>query len=136
MNSTRQPLQEACQPKTIWRWNSFSPVNNMKQDLINDLGLQGVKGDFEPASDAQIIETETNLKLRLPGEYKKFLREFGASLFTEDVVFTPKEPSPWAVDGNECFDVFYGVSADPGFDLCLVNTRLKGDIPTQTIAIE
>jgi hypothetical protein len=27
MNSTRQPLQEACQRKTILRWNGFSPAN-------------------------------------------------------------------------------------------------------------
>lgn len=110
-------------------------LNNMKQDLINELGLQGIKGNFERAGEAQILETEMKLKLRLPEEYKKFLREFGASLFTQDVIFTPKEPSPWAVDGNERFDIFYGVSTDPGFDLCRVNTRLKGDIPAQTIAI-
>lgn len=27
MNSTRQPIQEACQRKMIWRWDSFSPAN-------------------------------------------------------------------------------------------------------------
>jgi hypothetical protein len=27
MNSTRQPIQEACQQILIWRWNGFSPVN-------------------------------------------------------------------------------------------------------------
>ena len=27
MNSTRQPIQEVCQRKTIRRWNSFSPAN-------------------------------------------------------------------------------------------------------------
>ena len=27
MNDTRQPIQEVCQRKSIWRWNSFSPAN-------------------------------------------------------------------------------------------------------------
>jgi len=50
-------------------------------------------------------------------------------------VFSSIEPSPWSVDQNECFDLFYGCSPDPGFDLCRINTRLKGDIPEGTIAI-
>jgi hypothetical protein len=27
MNLTRQPIQEVCQLKTIWRWSGFSPAN-------------------------------------------------------------------------------------------------------------
>lgn len=107
----------------------------MQHYLINSFGLQGVKGGFEGASEAQINETEKSIKSSLPEEYRKFLREFGASLFTDDVVFTPIEPSPWAVGGDECFDAFYGISADPGFDLCRVNARLKGNLPNETIAI-
>jgi SMI1-KNR4 cell-wall len=107
----------------------------MKQNLIKNLGLQGVKGPFQGASMADIVEAEKKLNLRLPDDYRRFLQEFGASLFTEDVVFTPIEPSPWTVDGNECFDVFYGISVDPGFDLCRANNRLKGDIPVGTIAV-
>jgi hypothetical protein len=107
----------------------------LREMLVKNLGLQGVKGDFQGASIADMAEAERSLNLRLPDDYRNFLQEFGASLFTEDVVFTPLEPSPWSVGRNECFDVFYGISADSGFDLCRVNSRLKGNIPVGTIAI-
>ena len=103
--------------------------------LIANLGLQGVTGEFDGATATQIAESEVILNSKFPDDYKSFLREFGASLFTEDVVFEPIEPSPWAVDGNECFDVFYGITKDSGFDICQINSRLKGEIPNGTIAI-
>ena len=107
----------------------------MNQNLIKNLGLQGATSESQGVSEKQILDSEKNLKIRFPDGYKKFLRECGASFFTEDVVFTPIEPSPWAVDGNECFDGFYGISTDPGFDLCRINARLKNTIPNGTIAI-
>lgn len=107
----------------------------MKQELIEKLGLQGVAGELNGASESQIIKSEAKLKIRLPDDYKEFLRKFGPSLFTEEVVFTPIEPSPWAIDGDECFDVFYGISTDSGFDVAQINNRLKGEIPDGTIAI-
>jgi hypothetical protein len=106
-----------------------------RKKLINELGLRGVNGEFKGASLSQIAETEKNLNLALPDDYRRFLQEFGVALFAEEVAIKPIEPSPWSVDGKECFDIFYGVSADPAFDLCRINTRLKGDIPIGTIAI-
>jgi hypothetical protein len=100
-----------------------------------NLPLKGVTGEFERASNAQIAELEKKLNVKLPEDYLDFLQKFGPSLFTEDVVFTSIESSAWAVNGDECFDLFYGVSANAGCDLCNINVRLVGDIPSKAIAI-
>ena len=96
-------------------------------ELINvKFGLQGITGKFVGASDSYIVELEQQFGFTLPRSYREFLQKFGASLFTEDVGFRPIEPSPWAVNGMESFDGFYGMSHDPRFDLQRVNTRLRG----------
>ena len=99
------------------------------------LGLQGVTGQFIGADDRYLVELETVAGFGLPDRYKEFLARYGASLFHEDVVFLPIVLSPWAVDGMESLDVFYGASETPQFDVRRVNTRLRGVLPPGTIAI-
>jgi hypothetical protein len=107
----------------------------MNHEQLIALGLQGKFGDFVPAVDEDIAAVEEGLRVKLPDEYKVFLKRYGASLFGADVGFRSNEPSPWAVNGVESFDLFYGVSDDPGFDLRQINERLRGDIPVGAIAI-
>lgn len=107
----------------------------LRANLLTKLGMCGVNGEFTGATEAQVQDAELKLNARLPDDYKAFVKDFGASLFTKDVTFKSKEPSPWAVGGNECIDVLYGIHGDAGFDLCRVNSRLEGAIPEGTIAI-
>lgn len=107
----------------------------MSNFIVEQLGLQGVNGEFQGANEARLNEAEQQLGVHFPKDYRDFLRQHGVSLFAQDVVFTPIEPSPWAMEGDECFDIFYGVSDDAGFDLAHINIRLRGDIPQNAIAI-
>jgi SMI1-KNR4 cell-wall len=107
----------------------------MKRHLTEQLGLQGVTGECVMASLDDIAGIERELNVQLSADYKDFLLTCGASLFTKDVAFLPIQPSPWAVDGVECFDVFYGVSQDAGLDLRRINIRLKNQLPKETVAI-
>jgi hypothetical protein len=103
--------------------------------ILEHLGLQGLSGQFASATGSEVAELEAQIGFKLPESYKEFLKEFGASLFTESVGFRSVEPSPWAVDGVESFDVFYGMSKIPSSDVRSVNRRLLNGIPSRTIAI-
>ncbi len=107
----------------------------MELTNIESLGLQGITGGFVGADDEYIVTLESLAGFRLPDGYREFLKKRGASLFSEDMAFRPLVPSPWAVNGMESFDLFYGMSEDPGFDVSRVNIRLQGAIPERTIAI-
>ena len=107
----------------------------MSHEQLITLGLQRVFGEFAPASDGDIAATEADLQVKLPYDYRIFLKHYGASLFGADVGFRSREASPWAVNGVESFDLFYGVADDSDFDLRQINERLRGDIPAGTIAI-
>jgi hypothetical protein len=102
---------------------------------LENLGLQGASGQFVRATDGQIGELEKQIGFTLSESYKTFLKHFGASLFAENAGFRALENSPWAVNGVESFDVFYGISEIPAFDVLSVNRRLRNSIPGQTIAI-
>jgi hypothetical protein len=105
------------------------------EHLVNELGLQGVTGEFEKASESDIAKLESQIGATLPREYREFLGLCGPCLFENDVVFDSVQHSPWTSDGAEMLDVLYGVSSDPGFDVGSVNTRLKNDLPKQVIAV-
>lgn len=98
-------------------------------------GLQGITGKFIGASEAYIAELEQQSGFTLPLQYKDFLRNYGASIFMDAVEFQPLIPSPWAVNGAESFDGFYGMSERTNCDVLGVNRRLRNDLPADTIAI-
>jgi hypothetical protein len=102
---------------------------------LEHLGLQGMSGHFVTATDAQVAELEKQTGFTLSESYKTFLKRFGASVFTENAGFRALETSPWAVDGVESFEVFYGISETPASDVRSVNRWLRNSIPSQTIAI-
>ncbi len=102
---------------------------------FKELGLRGITSRFVGASDEYIAGLEGQAGFRLPDCYKGFIRDVGASLFSEDSGFRPLVPSPWAVNGVESFDVFYGMSEKLAVDLRRVNSRLQGVIGTGRIAI-
>lgn len=106
----------------------------MEDKLIN-FGLQGVTGNFVGASDAYIAEFETQCGFSLPHDYKAFAKSYGAALFGEYCGYRPLQPSPWAANGFQTVDVFYGKSDNAGFDLQRVNTRLADLIVGNRIVI-
>jgi hypothetical protein len=102
---------------------------------MESLGLQGLTGRFVGAGEKYLVELERECSFSLPTDYKDFLKRYGASLFVQEVGFRPLVASPWAVDEVESFDVFYGVSDKPEFDLLRSNIRLRNVIPGRAIAI-
>ena len=84
---------------------------------LRDLGLQSITETTQRPGKDEIQKIESEFGAKLPRDYVEFLSTEGASLFTEDVVYKPLAPSPWAEDGFQQFDLFYGVSDDPGFDV-------------------
>lgn len=99
------------------------------------LGLQGITGPFIGASECYIASVEQRFGFILPPQYREFLRKIGASVFSEDVGFRPIEPSPWAVNGIESFDGFYGMSELVHTDLLRINDELRSILPIAAIAI-
>ena len=74
-------------------------------------GIQPVMGsDFMPMSEAEISKLEKQLGVSLPGSYRNFLLQYGASAFGESVDFRPMESLPPHVssDGKGHFAFFYG----------------------------
>src|ERR1700683_2635640 len=112
----------------------FSGGNKMKQHL-EALGLQGVTGQFLGASSEYVLQLEKQAGFRLPDDYRDFIELYGASLFTADVGFRALVASPWAVNGIESFDVFYGMSDNVRFDLQRINIRLGEIIAVRSIAL-
>jgi hypothetical protein len=104
-------------------------------ESLKSLGLEAADGITHGVSEQEIAHVEQLLQMRLPNEYREFLRKFGASRFTEDVVFSPMEPSSWAVDGDECFDLFYGITKNPHANIVNINQRLKKKLSVGSIAI-
>jgi hypothetical protein len=102
---------------------------------MDALGLQGITGRFIGADKAYVIKLEEQAGFRLPDSYSEFITKYGASLFADVVGFRSEAPSPWAVDGVEAFDVFYGMSERPHLDILRVNIRLHDVIPHGLIAI-
>jgi hypothetical protein len=106
----------------------------MNSESLKKLGLTRISESPLPAEE-RVRAVETSLGFPFSGEYKHFLRSYGASLFTEDVGFEPVQASPWTSEGLNTLDVLYGISTDIGFDISHVNERLKGDIPADSIAV-
>jgi hypothetical protein len=107
----------------------------MRNDLVEQLGLQGLGDGFSQATDQEISNAETYFQHSLPNEYKFFLKNYGASLFSEEVAFKVAEASPWTTNGSQTLDVFYGLSKDPRFDLVCIGKRIGADLPDGMIAI-
>jgi len=107
----------------------------MRSDLVEHLGLRGIGGSFVGATDQDFGKLEQYCRYQLPEDYKAFLKSYGASLFTKDVVFKLIEPSPWANDGVQSLAVLYGISSKPGFDLINQDVQLDADLPEGMIAI-
>jgi cell wall assembly regulator SMI1 len=101
--------------------------------LVNDLGLKRLSGARE-AGPELVQELEESFGV-LPKDYKDFLIKFSASRFSQDVVFTLIQKSPWSKEGVQSLDDFYGFSEKGWHDLHEVNNQLKGDIPDDTVAI-
>lgn len=70
-----------------------------------------------------------------PPAHRDFLLNPGASCFYDTVVFQPEEPSPWADQGCQSFDWFYGPSDGAAHDLVAANRRLTDVIPLGAFAI-
>lgn len=64
-----------------------------------------------------------------------FVKSYGAALFGEYCGYRPLIPSPWAANGVQTLDVFYGMSENAGFDLRRVNARLADLIVGNRIVI-
>jgi len=106
----------------------------MNKNLVT-FGLQGVGGKFLGASDDYIAELENQFGFRLPDDYKLFIQTYGAAQFGEYCGYRPLQPSPWAANGVQTVDIFYGMSQNAGFDLRRVNMRLADLIVGNRIAI-
>ncbi len=80
-------------------------------------------------SDISTFERENNIAF--PEDYKWFLGRYGGIFL--DCVYTAKVPSPWASDGQDAVEVFYGLGGDSDLAEAM---EMHGDVlPTDVVPI-
>lgn len=80
-------------------------------------GIEAVMGgSVVPMLDSQLVEIEKKRSFTLPKEYRRFIKEYGASKFVTLVIFRPMVnlPSDISSSGCGCFDYFFGADNDDG----------------------
>jgi hypothetical protein len=91
------------------------------QALLNRLGgIKGIGGErLAPMPEADIVAFETELGIRLPEEYRRFLATYGASAFNGAspdnpyILFRPLTPLPARFkSGKGSLDALYGGQKD------------------------
>jgi hypothetical protein len=99
------------------------------------LGIRYVRGLKLLVGDERITRFESAAHLRLPGEYRDFLKRYGNTAFEEfiEYPFIDKE-CPWANNGYGGMSVFYGLDAGP-YDLEKQFANHVGRIPSDMLPI-
>ena len=92
--------------------------------------------DANDVADCSALSLIERFQLKVPVDYQEFLRSFPLTgVFDKKVVFSGIETSPWAANGNEVLEVFYGCCTNKNNDLMKVREQYLTQVPAYFLVI-
>lgn len=98
---------------------------------INELKLSP---KYEEKTEEEITFFENEYKLKLPQDYRYFIKKYGIVVFNEDICFLPSQNYPWSKNEYQSIVNFYGLD-NGNLDLRKIINRYTNRLPDFLIPI-
>jgi hypothetical protein len=106
----------------------------MKTKLTEKFGLHGIHRPMGADNPDRLVEFEKILGTSLPDDYRDFLLHLAPSAFDYDVKLRPLVASPWATNGLNRLQAFYGFDSNSAYDIISSYETIEG-VPEGMIPI-
>lgn len=102
-------------------------MNESVVKKMNEIMDKDISAKNDVLSENDIIRLEQTYEIRIPFEYKEFLKEYGGCYVKDDFMYMLKEASPVTPeDGFDSIGYFYGSRNENIFDVIKANINTLG----------